>query len=266
MENSGTAFKPGRIRLRQPGKLAKTTYANEIAAKLNSLSPPYVTGGVGVEREPPFTFLAKVVTAGPDGEANFNNEMYWLEPQAIQENLVTFPVAFNDDHSLTPKTIIPATNLHEQPATGGTFSHTLQAGTKVRVFAEIDQSPIPKVRYVFHRERPNTLFAVDLTQVGGLAGSPTAFSTFSYSIKIKGTSTVLGTGQPENSRARAFKCKVVAADKGAAYYDDGGGLILYSANETTVLCSYTIITSVVCNGDGTISTMSDTIYAVGTAC
>lgn len=257
----GPDYNPSRIELRQAGKLAKTSYVNEVADALNNLSPSYQTGIEDGDRTAGFSFLAKVVTAGPAGEPDLTGEMYWLEPQLTEDDPVVDAPQFTDDHSLTPLTIIPASNLYHRTASGGAGGHWLRAGAMVRVFAEIDAAG--KVRYNFDKGPDNPTFRVDLTQTGGASGSPTVDCTFTYTVKREGSSDVLGTSKaPECSRVRAFKCTVVAGTKGSAYYDHNGDLQLFECNETTTLTSKTFVTSVVCNGDGTITVMTDTAYVV----
>lgn len=225
-------FHPSRINLRQKGGLAKNSYVNEVAQTLNRYGPSYKTGLVEVHRVPGFSFLAKIVTAGPDGEPDLTGEMYWLEPQRTEDDPMVDAPQFTNDHSLTPKTIIPASNLYHRTAAGGAGGHWLRPGAVVRVFAEIDAAS--KVRYNFHLGPANVIFAVDVVQVSGSAGSQTSFCDFTYDVKRKGSSDVLSTTplQPECGHARFLKCALIAGTKGSAYYDDTGTLVLFTVHET----------------------------------
>lgn len=222
MENSGTAFKPGRIRLRQPGKLAKTTYVNEVAAKLNSQSPPYVSGGVEVDRVPPFIFPGKVVSAGPAGEADYGaaDPRYWVEPQRI----VPGGNSLTPDHSLTPQTIITAINFYgEQPAVPNAFLtpdttsfHVLPIGTLVEVKAEADANGT--VYYTINQARPPAHYFVRLAPDSGGGGGSNTTPDWTYTAYNIYGGTV-ATGQtPWNNRVIGYH---VAAKNGI--YVNGPG-------------------------------------------
>jgi len=99
-----------------------------------------------------FTFvvtIGKIVTSGPEGEADFTNEQYWVKPQYIEEGAqdaaitltdITPPDEYTDDDTADPAANIkPVTNLAELK--DGT--HKLKEGQFVWFFAISDGADDP---------------------------------------------------------------------------------------------------------------------------
>lgn len=89
--------------------------------------------------------LAKIVTAGPNKEANYTDERYWCQPQYIKgATSVTDKIVFADNKNFKP-TIFTVSNLPEQPAR----AHGLAANAIVRIWQEWDRgNPANRPRWV----------------------------------------------------------------------------------------------------------------------
>lgn len=57
-------------------------------------------------------FLGRIVAKGPNGEANFTDARYWVQPGNIQGGKVSDPIDFKDNKNFKPS-IFPVTNLPE---------------------------------------------------------------------------------------------------------------------------------------------------------
>jgi hypothetical protein len=106
---------------------------------------------------PPGARLGKIVAVGPNAEANFPDERYWVQELAIAsaaawgEPLVGTnidPLTATDPSTggaFTLARIVPVTNVPEQLS----HSHALSVNQLVLYFSMIDRrEPTPNVRYV----------------------------------------------------------------------------------------------------------------------
>lgn len=81
-------------------------------------------------------------------------------------------------------------------------------------------------RYVW---LPNSCFFVDLVQVGGSAGDGSTESSFTYDVKLHGTSITIGSALlPVKTLSQIFMCEAIAATTGLAQWN-GSTLILVLA-------------------------------------
>lgn len=217
----GPDHNPARIDLRQPGKLTKTTYANELANAINNMGPAYVVGSVDEPREGTFSFPGKIVGTGPSGEADYpiDDPRYWVEPQLVPNG----GNALSPDHSLTPQPIITAINFYgEQPAVPNIFYdpnnsiHVLPVGTLVDVTARVGADG--KIYYTIAKERPPGHYFCRLTHDGGSGGGSNTLPSWTYTaLNIYGG--VIATGQtPWNNRV--FGLTVPAS---VGFYVNGHG-------------------------------------------
>lgn len=128
--------------------IVKSYKWNAILDKMNCLSK--LTGGKGIEianrviHHDDNMFWGKIQSAGPDGEADYSDERYWVKQQycsnASGDN--TAAVSFSDK---TNGRWVTATNICEM-ADG---SHDIDADTIVPVFAIKDIQTSRVTRYVF---------------------------------------------------------------------------------------------------------------------
>lgn len=190
---SHISYNPPRIRLRKPGKLANTTYANEIATAVNDSNPPFSTGVDKGEYFAPFSFLAKIWDAGPAGEANYTDERYWCKPQLVKTGLSTASADTDDDHSITVDSIVTATNYEERQGAVGTGTHALPKSFVVRVFAEQDAglnaSSAPKTRYVFSASLLGSFYCTCTEDGTGADGTKTTAATWKYTVTLPNGTT-----------------------------------------------------------------------------
>jgi len=82
-----------------------------------------------------------------------------------------------------------------------------------------------------------TIFPVDLTQTGGVAGDATTQCTFTYTVKSISAKTLLTVSTPIWNRTQYGK--MVAATSGTAYVNSSGTVILYQTDEVpaVTVCS-----------------------------
>jgi hypothetical protein len=132
------AFTPHHIRLRQSGKLAKTSYVNELTELVNAMAGPAMFGPEMGGARPYFAFIGKVAAVGPNGEADHADPRYWVKPQIIVSGNVEDALDLDDDEGLTVDTAVTVTNLPEIDVSGTGGTHDLPAGTIVYVFVVED--------------------------------------------------------------------------------------------------------------------------------
>ncbi len=92
-------------------------------------------------------FYATIEALGPDSEADYADERYWLKEQYVSNSSgsSTVAVTFADK---TDGLHVTATNIAE--ITGGT--HNLSADTYIKVYIVRDVQTPQVVRYIFDRE------------------------------------------------------------------------------------------------------------------
>jgi hypothetical protein len=188
-----------------------------------------------------FTFvvtLGKIVTSGPEGEADFTNEQYWVKPQYVEEGAqddpitltdITPPDEFTEDGTADPNANIkPVTNLAELK--DGT--HRLKEGRFVWFFAVTDGGGDggdgPADHLLMSESADLGLIPVLVSQTGGANGDQTTAATWTYDVTDV-QSNPIDTGlSPSWQRAVGRK---VAASHGNGYYDPSGNFVLEQVDE-----------------------------------
>lgn len=126
------------------------------------------------------SFIGTVTDKGPNGEANYKDERYYIRRSFIDAGQPTDAVIFKDD-DLDPLKIYTVTNRPEIP----THSHSLKVGQPVRAHGWLDHSNPRQLRW-FMSEPVLQLGTFQLTSriINGLyngrsvKGAPTALNTF----------------------------------------------------------------------------------------
>jgi hypothetical protein len=136
---------------RDSGKIPSTAVTNELAEAVMSLLPQQDAGQhfPNVILSPPF--MGVIVAAGPNSEADFTNEQYWVSHAAIDSlESTSSNVATGHTHITSsdtyPERIVSATNRAEHYLDvehGGvtayqTGTHLLPVGRRVFVFESTD--------------------------------------------------------------------------------------------------------------------------------
>jgi len=147
--------------------------------------------------------LGKIVAAGPNNEADYDDERYWIELQAISDAdpTDTLQVEVDDsepyvDNSGNPKPIITATNLFEFLDS----SHQLATDRLVWVKGKLDLGQPQQIHWQFEASPPRPFFVVLVTDGGANAATPTGVATYTYTAKTPDSLVVIATGlSPVNS-------------------------------------------------------------------
>jgi len=200
----GTNSNPNLPAKRSPKRFASTTHVNEVVDYLRTVGAPHALG----ERRPAgrwtFSFLGKIVSAGPASEADYTDERYWIEPQkAATTGDVRSTIHATADHSLFTDKIVTATNLIELLIGK---KHRTPAGTLVRVFAEADDSGA--VQFAFSEDPPPVDELVRVTVAGGSGGNSNTVSSWTYNLYpydppgTSGAAIVAGTYLPDMQKAK----------------------------------------------------------------
>ena len=139
-------------------------------------------------------FEAIVTNEGPDGEADFEDNRYWVERAGLSTNDAAVDAAaefeaFEPGHDLAA--ILCATNLAEQVSA----AHLVAPGTPVTVFYAFDQSSDSQPRYWFTC-RGGAGLDVFLQQDGGTGGSGAGAASWTYTITAIGSTSPLATEVP----------------------------------------------------------------------
>lgn len=140
------------VRQRAPNKLATTNITNELAATIEQLGQIYIHGGDPRRHPWPDDLFWMVVTAGPDSEADYTDERYWLQlaymsnpdgdPETSAATFDLFPLG----DTPKPGMIITATNLSEVIG----HTHTLPVNFPIMDVRRRPDTAHPMVmRYVF---------------------------------------------------------------------------------------------------------------------
>lgn len=206
-------------------------------------------------------WLGRITAAGSANATYYITKYYPDKPATASVAPSTSKVTLREDFTFPAQ--VHALNIGEISMNGTAVSKFWRPLTFVHVFAIYSRDANQSKLYFFDLPAPG-LFPVTLSQTTGLAGSTSAFCTYAYTV-YGPAGPILATGkQPLNSRARTFKCTAVAGNMGTAYFDmlNDGALYLWDCNETTNLCDFTAVTGVTCNGDGTISVMTDTFKKI----
>lgn len=215
-------FNPTPIKLHAAGKLAKTGYVNEVAQAVNDRGSPFVTGTADGEFFPGCTFVAKISDKGPNGEADYTDEKYWVVPQRVDAGMANATSETIDDPGLLAQKAITATNFAEQSAGSvGTGSHALPKNLRVIVDAFTDNSDPPKLRFSFERTTDRSLFPVLTSQTGGTHGDTNTACTFTYNVTDVFSGASLGSAIGVE-KPRILKVEMTAGTNGTAYWGMNG--------------------------------------------
>jgi hypothetical protein len=232
-------YEPTRIRLRQTGKLAKTSYVNELAEALNKQSSPYALGLENPNASPCIHFIGNVTTSFPSGGAALTGEMYWVKPQYIKEGQVDAAADIDDEANYTDDASVPVTNLCERPpgVDPGEGTHALPTGYPVHVFGFQDANDTATVRYITFTPIPG-LIPVSLTYDSGADGTGSTSAAYTYTATFAVGGGTFNDGDPLSVVMNRPNGKTNHASHGTAMYD-GSNWVLWWVDETpnTTVCA-----------------------------
>lgn len=120
----------------------------------------------------------KIVTAGPDGEADYTDHRYWVQRGYLTGATATDPLevtVYPDTAGLYE--IVTATNLAEEREE----SHFLREGQPVKYEWLQDKNGVR--RCWIQQSLPSGTFLVKVVKDGGSAGDATTAATWTYTVK-----------------------------------------------------------------------------------
>lgn len=225
-------YSPAKIRLRQTGKLAKTTYVNEVATAVNGLDPSFCLGSARPAAAPGLILICKITDSGPNGEAEPTDETYWAQVQYILSagDDGSSPIDLDDDQTLDTdqlsSSILLVTNLPERGpgVDAGNGTHLLRKGTLIEVRGEIDEDGI--VRFVAFTAVP-LLIPVDLTYSAGADGTGSTTAAYTYTAKYAGTSDDFAGGAALTVTMQRPNGKTLHATTGFAWWNGSAWVLRY---------------------------------------
>jgi hypothetical protein len=187
--------------------------------------------GDGAARPVYDIFLGKVVTSGPNSEADYTDERYWVKPQYIVGGDTSADPIDTDD--ITPDTLpdeaggqIPDTLTVTNIAEWLDGSHQLRSGALVFYIGIYDWQEQSIIRWVMNVGGPTGVIPVSLATDGGTNGDASSAPSYTYTVTpIGGGSTIATAASPQVARPTGT---ATAASYGLGYYTGGTFSLLYA--------------------------------------
>ena len=180
--------------------------------------------------------LAMIVSSGPNGEADYTDERYWVALQAISDSDPTSKLQTEDDFqdgytasNGSPTNIITASNLTEL----GDGSHFMENGQLVWVRGKLDLGTPQAAHWAFDRQ-PRRPISVHLSVDGGSnATTNIGYATYTYTLLHPDTGVALpgATGiSPAGNRTQGYLTGPATIGM-ARFYSRSGVWTLISCDE-----------------------------------
>jgi hypothetical protein len=177
--------------------------------------------------------IAQVTNAGPNGEADFDDAMYWLQRKLIKFGDMGDPIEIATDTTDqisydSPPNIFPATNLPEWQA--DTHLLAVDGTVQVMYFAVWDAGSPQQKHYLFYYASPTGMLPVNVSQSGGANGTDSAVPTYTYNA-TEAISGISITGGPFSVTWGRAKGSVTAGTHGTGFYNSDGDFVLWQVDE-----------------------------------